>query len=131
MNRPVYLRLSILDLNETLIHELWYYYVNPKYGKNAKPCYMDTDSFIVHVKTDDIYKDIAEDVQIRFETSNFELERPLLKRKNKEVTGLMKDKLNEQIMKEFVGLRVKTCSHLKDNNEEDKKSKSACHRQKM
>ena len=63
---------------------------------------MGTDSFVVHVKTDDIYKDIAENVETRFDTSNFELNRPLPKGKNKKVIGLMKDELNEQIMKEFV-----------------------------
>ena len=65
---------------------------------------MDTDSFVVHVKTDDIYKDIAEDVETRFDTSNLELDRPLLKGKNKKVIGLMKDELGGQVMKEFVGL---------------------------
>ena len=50
--------------------------MKPKYGENRKLCYMDTDSFIVHVKTDDIYKDIAEDVAKKFDTSNFEIERP-------------------------------------------------------
>ena len=54
---------------------------------------MDTDSFIIHVKTDDIYKIIAEDVEKRFETSNFELDRPLPKGKNKKVFELMKDEL--------------------------------------
>ena len=63
---------------------------------------MGTDSFVVHVKTDDIYKDIAENVETRFDTSNFELNRPLPKGKNKKVIGLMKDEFNEQIMKEFV-----------------------------
>ena len=65
---------------------------------------MDTDSFVVHVKTDDIYKDIAEDVETRFDTSNLELDRPLLKGRNKKVIGLMKDELGGQVMKEFVGL---------------------------
>ena len=60
----------------------WYDFVKPKYGVKTKPCYVDTDSFIVHVKTDDIYKDIAEDVETRFGTSNLKLERPLPKRKN-------------------------------------------------
>ena len=69
MNKPVYLGLSILDLSKTVMYEFWYDYVKPKYGENAKLCYMDTDSFIVHVKTDDIYKDIAEDVETRFEIS--------------------------------------------------------------
>ena len=82
-----------------------------------------TDSFIVHVKTDDIYKYIAEDVETRFETLNFEIDKPLLKGKNKKVTGLMKDELGGQIMKEFVGLRAKKYSYLKDNNDEDKKQK--------
>ena len=77
MNKPVYLGLSILDLSKTVMYEFRYNYVKPKYGENAKHCYMDTDSFIVHVKTDDIYKDIAEDVETRFDTSNFEIERPL------------------------------------------------------
>ena len=56
------------------MYEFRYDYVKPKYGENAKLCYMDTDSFIVHVKTDDIYKDIAEDVETRFDTSNFEID---------------------------------------------------------
>ena len=92
-------------------------------GENAKFCYMDTGSFIVHIKTDDIYKDIAEDVETRFDTSNFEIDRPLPKGKNRKVIGLMKDELGGKIMKEFVGLRAKTYSYLKDNNDEDKKTK--------
>ena len=68
---------------------------------------MDTDSFIVHVKTGDIYKDIAEDIEKRFDTSNFETDRPLPKIKNKKVIGLRKNKLGGQIMKKFVGLRTK------------------------
>ena len=62
MNKPVYLRLSILDLSKTVMHECWYDYVKRNYGENVKLCYMDTDSFIFNVKTDDIYKNIAEDV---------------------------------------------------------------------
>ena len=62
---------------------------------------MDTDSFIFHLKTEDIYKDIAEDVEKRFDTSNIEIDRPLLIRKNKKVIGLMKDESGGQIMKKF------------------------------
>ena len=72
---------------------------------------------------DDIYKNIAEDVETRFDTSNFEIDWPLPKGKNKEVIGLMKDELGGQIMKKIVGLRAKTYSYLKDNNDEDKKAK--------
>ena len=131
MNKPVYLGLSILDLSKTVMYEFWYDYVKPKYGENAKLCYMDTDSFIVHVKTDDIYKDIAEDVETRFDTSNFEIDKPEINRQK--VIGLMKDELGGQIMEEFVGLRAKTYSYLKDNNDEDKKRKrhkKVCHKKK-
>ena len=72
-----------------------------KYGGNAKLYYVDTDSFIVHVKTDDIYKDIAEDVETIFDTPNVETDRPLTQGKNKKVIGLMKYELGGQIMKEF------------------------------
>ena len=65
------------------MYEFWYNYAKPKYDENAKVCYMDTYSFIAHVKTDDIYKDTAEDVETRFDTSSFELDRPLPKRKKK------------------------------------------------
>ena len=123
MNKPVYLGLSILDLSKTVMYEFWYDYVKPKYGENAKLCYMDTDSFIVHVKTVNIYKDIAEDVETRSDTSNFEIDRPLPKGKNKKVNGLMKDEFRGQIMKEFVRLRAKTYSYLKDNKDEEKKAK--------
>ena len=83
MNKPVYLALPMLDLSKTVIYEFWYDYIKPKYGENAKFCYMNTDSFIVHVKIDDIYKDIAEDVETRFDTSDFELGRPLPIGRNK------------------------------------------------
>ena len=49
-NKPVYLGLSILELSKILTYEFWYDYVKPKYGKKAKICYMDTDSFTVYVK---------------------------------------------------------------------------------
>ena len=67
INKSVYLGLSILDLSKTVMYEFLSDYVMPKYGGNAKLCYMDTNSFIVHVKTDDIYKNIAEDVEKRFD----------------------------------------------------------------
>ena len=63
------------------MYEFWYDYAKPKYGEYVKACYMDTDSFIVHVKTEDIYKNDAEDVEKRFDTSNVQLDRPLPKEK--------------------------------------------------
>ena len=107
MNKPVYLGLSVLDLSKTVMYDFWYDYVKTKYGENIKLCYMDIDYFTVHVKTYGIYKDIAKDVETRFDTSNFELDRPLSKRKKKKVVRLMKDELGGKIMKKFVGIRAK------------------------
>ena len=73
-------------------------------------------------KKDNIYKDIAEDFETRFDTSNLEIDRTLPIGKNSKVVGLIKDKLDGQIMKIFVRLRAKTYSYLRDNNDEDKKS---------
>ena len=84
------------------MYEFYYDYVKSKYVENAKLCYMDTDTFIVYVKTDDIYKNISEDVETRFDTSNFEINVPSPTGGNKKVIGLMKDELAGQIMKEFV-----------------------------
>ena len=79
--------------------------------------------YIVYIKTDDIYNDIAEDVETRFDTSNYELDRPLPKKKKKKVIGLMKDELGRKIMTKFVGLRAKTYKYLTDDGSEDKKAK--------
>ena len=79
MNKPVYLGLSILHLSKTVMYEFLYDYVIQKHGENAKFCYMDTECFIVNVKTKDIYKDIAEDVGRRFDTSNYKTDRQIPK----------------------------------------------------
>ena len=71
--------------------------VKPKYDENAKLCFMDTDSFILYIKTDDICNDVAEDVETRFDTSNYELDKQLPKVKNKNVIGLMEDELGEKL----------------------------------
>ena len=77
----------------------------------------------LYIKADDIYKDIAEDVETRFETLNYELSIPLPKRKKKKIIGLMKDELGGESMKKLIGLRTKTYSHLIDDCSEDKKAK--------
>ena len=84
---------------------------------------MDTNSFIMNVKTNDFYKDIANDVENRFDTSNYEVNRPLPTGKNKKIIGLMKDELGGKIITEFVTLRPKTYSFLTDDGKEDKKAK--------
>ena len=80
---------------------------------------MDTDSFIVYIKTDDIYKDIAKDIETRFGTSNYEFDRPLTKRNNKKVIEFTKEELGGKLETKFLGLRTKTYSQLIDDGSED------------
>ena len=123
MNKPIYLGLSILEISKLLMYEFWYDYMKPKHGDNIKLCYMDTDSFIMNIKTEDFHKDLANDVEKRFDTSNYEVDRPLPTGNNKKVIGLMKDELGGKIITEFVTLRPKTYSYLTDDCKEDKKAK--------
>ena len=83
MNKPLYLGLSILEISKTLMYEFWYDYMKPKYNNDVKLCYMDTDSFKINIKTNDFYKYISNDVENRFDTSNYEVNRPLPTGKNK------------------------------------------------
>ena len=105
------------------MHEFWYDYMKPKYKNKVKLCYMDTDNLIMNIKTNDFYKDISYHVDKRFDTSNYECDRPLSTGKNKKVIGLMKDELGGKIITEFVTLRPKTDSYLTDDGKEDKKAK--------
>ena len=104
------------------MYEFWYDYMKSKYNDNVRLCYMDTDSFTMNRKTNDFYKDISDDLDNRFDTSNCEVKRPLLMGK-KRVIGLMKDELVGEIITEFVTLRPKTYSYLTDDSKEDKKAK--------
>ena len=65
MNKPIYLGLPIFKISKILMYEFWHDYMKPKYGDNVKLCYMDTDSFIIYIKTEDFYKDIADDVECK------------------------------------------------------------------
>ena len=120
MKKPI---LSILEISKILMYEFWYDYMKPKYDNNVKLCYMDTDSFIMNIKTNDFYEDIANDVENRFDTSNYEVNRPLPMGKIKRIIGLMKDELGGKIITEFVTLRPKTYSYLTGDGKEDKKAK--------
>ena len=123
MDKPIYLGLSILEISKILMYKFWYDYMKPKYGNKVKLCYTDTDSFIINIKTNDFYEDIASGVENRFDTSNYEVKRPLPMGKNKKVIGLMKDELGGKIITEFVTLRPKAYSFLTDDGKEDKKAK--------
>ena len=123
MNIPICLGLSILEISKILMYEFSYDYMKPKYNDNVRLCYMDMDSFVMNIKTNDFYKDISDDVDNRFDTSNYEVKRPLPIGKNKKVIGLMKDGLGGEIITEFIALRPKTYSYLTDNDKIDKKAK--------
>ena len=126
MNKPIYLGQAILDISKMLMYVFWYDYLKPMYANNIKLCYMDTDSFIFSVKTDDIYRDISNDIDKWFDTSSCgkDIDRPLEKDKNKKVIGKFKDELSGKIMSEFCALRPKTYAYKLDNSDfEEKKAK--------
>ena len=103
MNKPLCLGLSMLELSKILMHEFWHDQVKSKSTEKGKFCYMDTDSFFVYIKPDDIYKEVAVVIETRFDTSNYELDRPL-SQVGKKVIGLIKDELGGKIITTFVGL---------------------------
>ena len=108
MNKPVYLGMSILDISKTLMYEFWCDYIKPKYQDRAKSCYMDTDSIVIYIKTEDFYKEIANNFEKWFDTSNYDEndKKRLTIGKNKKVIGIFIDELRVKIMKEFVALRA-------------------------
>ena len=115
INKPIYLGQAVLDLSKTLMFEFWYDYLC-MYGDKIILRYTDTDSFIMHIKTDDFYKDISADVDKCFDTSNFNKNdnRPLEIGKNKKLLGKFKDEIGGKIMTKFVALRAKTYPFLID-----------------
>ena len=121
MNKPVYLGQAILDLSEIIMYKFHYDYMLPKYGNNLKLCYMDTDSLVYRIETEDFYEDITKDVSTRFDMSGYCKDRPLPVGLNKKVIGLMKDEFRGAIMTEFIALRPKLYSYRKLDGAEDKK----------
>ena len=105
MNKPVYLVLSKLEISKNLIYEFWY---------------MDTDTFTIHIKPEDVYEDIENDVEKRSDTSNYAIKSPLAIGKNKNVIAIIKDELGEKIMTEFARFRPKTYAYLIDDGNSDK-----------
>ena len=124
MKKLVYLGMSILDINKTLMYEYWYDYLKPKYNDKAKLCYMDSDSFVINIFTEDFFEDINIDFERWFDTSNYDEndERPLQIGVNKKVIGIFKD-LPGKIMKEFCALRAKTYTYLMEDDSEHNKAK--------
>ena len=120
---PVYLGQAVLYLSKMLMYEFHYDYMRPKYGSKVKLSYMDTDSFVYEIETEDFYRDIAKDVEERFDTSGYSKDenRSLPIGKNKKVIGVVKNGLGEKIMIEFVALRTKKYAYRKiEKKVEDK-----------
>ena len=123
MNKPVYLGQAILDLSKIVMYKFHYDYMKQKYDDDKLTlCYMDTDSLIYSMEMDDFYKDIADDVKDRFDTSGYNSSRPLPVGLTKKVIGLMKDELGGEIMTEFATLRPKMYAY-KTGSVESKKCK--------
>ena len=103
------------------MYEVWYDYIKPKYRDRAKLCYTDTGSFVIHIKTEDLFEDISNDVKRWFDTSNYDEKnkRALPIGKNKKVLGLFKDELGGKIITEVVTLRAKTYAYLIDGYDGD------------
>ena len=127
MDKPVYLGQAILDISKTLMYEFCNDYLKTKYGDKVKLCYIDTDSFIKHVKTEDFYKDIADDVNERFDTSGYNKEdnRPLPIGINKKVIGMFKDELDGRVMTENANARAKAYAFLWENGGKEYEKKKA------
>ena len=125
MNKPIYLGQAILDLSKTLMYEFWYDYIKPMYGDKANLCYTDTDSLVIHVKTDNVCKDISNDVERLFQTSNYNKKdnRPPPMGKNKKEIGMFKDEKGDKIMIKFCALSAKTYAFKLDDDTEMEKAK--------
>ena len=109
MNVPIYTGFTVLEVSKRVMWKFFYGYLKLKYGDQIELCHTDTDSFILYIKTEDVYEDIAADIEKWFDTSNYKIDRPLLTtNKNKKVLGKFKDELEGKIMTKFVGLRSKT-----------------------
>ena len=124
-NKPVYCGMAILDLSKTLMYNFHYNYILPKYGKNQKLLFTDTDSLCYEIQTEDFFEDISGDVEKGFDTSNYPKDHPsgIPVGKNKKIPGMMKDEAGGRIIEEFVGLRAKLYSYKMFKGKEEKKCK--------
>ena len=109
LNKPIYVGFTILELSKLIMYQFHYDYVLAKYGDRATLLFTDTDSLCYHVTTDDIYADMAADID-RFDTSNFDEEHPLYSTRNSKVLGKFKCETGSHVPKEFVGLKSKMYS---------------------
>jgi len=124
LNRPIYVGFSILDLSKTFMYNFHYNYIKYKYNDNATLLFTDTDSLCYDIKTDDIYQDMQNDLDL-FDTSDYPHHHPLYSIHNKKVLGKMKDETRGVPIREFVGLRPNMYSILYNENGEEIEKKTA------
>ena len=122
LDRPTYVGMSILDLSKTLMYDRYYNNLKNVYGDRARMLSTDTDSLIVHIKTDDIYADMAQHAD-QYDMSNHPADHFLQSNKNKKVLGKMKDECAGTPIAEFVGLKPKMYSILKADGGQERRSK--------
>ena len=122
MNRPVYTGMCVLDLSKILMYDFYYNHLKAKYGSNCQLLYTDTDSLLLEIKTEDVYKDMGENLDY-YDTSDFPKDHPLHSQKNKKVPGKMKDECAGALISEAVCLRPKMYSILLENEKNIKKAK--------
>ena len=122
MNRPAYIGMCILDLSKTLMYDFHYNYIKHKYGDKAKLLFTDTDSLTYEIETKDAYKDFFKD-KSKFDNSDYPENSPYFNKTNKKVIGKFKDEAAGVPIIEFVGLRSKMYSYMKDNDKGGKTAK--------
>ena len=122
INRPVHTGMCVLELSKTLMYNFYYNHVEPKYGSNYQLLYTDTDLLLLDIKTEDIYKDMGENLDY-YDTSDFPKDHPLHSQINKKVLGKMKDEFRGALISEAVCLRSKMYSILLENGQNTKKAK--------
>ena len=111
LNKPIYVGMSVLDLSKHLMYDFYYNTLKARYGENVRLLYTDTDSLIVHVQTDDLYKDMSLNADL-YDTSNYQSDHPLFSTANKKIIGKFKDELGGQLLTEFIGIRPKMYSYV-------------------
>ncbi|PFX33260.1 hypothetical protein AWC38_SpisGene1938 [Stylophora pistillata] len=122
LNRPAYIGMCILDLSKTLMYNFHYVYIKQKYGNKAKLLFTDTDSLTYEIEADDVYKDFQKDRHM-FDNSDYPENSPYFYKKNKKVIGKMKDEAAGVPVVEFIGLRSKMYSYIKNNNQGSRTAK--------
>ena len=114
LNRPAYVGMCILDLSKTLMYDFHYNYIKQKYGSKAKLLFTDTDSLTYEIETEDVYRDFWNDKD-KLDNSDYPENSPFYDNTNKKVIGKFKDEAAGIPITEFVGLRSKMYSYMKDN----------------